>query len=397
MNKKSLTFSITLAFVALFAFLIIAFAFVLQTTTMKERFTNTKRAFEVARFATKEQLFGEYLKDSEFRLIKTPQTLLQNEAKKVLWHEKKRRLDLEIFRLDERYYVHISLPHKELLLQDDGYERGAYGLITLLFMALLMAFWLLYLRIIKKLSPLKKLKSSVQALANEEFDTAFTIEGEDEIALLGAEFSKSMQRLKALKESRNVFIRNIMHELKTPIAKGQILTQLPCTQENQASLQTLFYRLEALINEFASIEALIASHQKLHKKSYQLRDIVENAIDLLMCEEEQVVMAFLELELKADFKLLSIAIKNLLDNAIKYSSNHQATLYADANSITIVNAAPPLQEPLEFYFEPFSSSHQERSKSFGLGLYIVKHILDAHQFRLSYREDAGFNHFTIWL
>lgn len=397
MNKKSLTFSITLAFVALFFFLLIAFLFALHNIEKKEHFTNTKRAFEVARFASKEKLFLEYIKESAYIPVQEPQNILANRAKKVLWHDQKRRVSLTLFSLEDSYYLHILSPRTEILLRDDGYERGSYGFAVSIFLALFFAFALLYLRIIKKLAPLKQLQQSLQALANEQFDTELAIEGEDEIAALGREFLKSAKSLKALKESRNVFIRNIMHELKTPIAKGQILTQLPCNTKNQHTLQNLFYRLEALINEFATIEALITSHQKLTPKHYQLSDIVENAIDILMCEEEQVVIAFENIELYADFKLFSIALKNLLDNAIKYSLNHQATLYADAKSITIVNAAPPLQEPLEFYFEPFASSHQELSKSFGLGLYIIKHILDAHQFKLSYRHDAGLNHFTIWL
>ena len=111
-----------------------------------------------------------------------------------------------------------------------------------------------------------------------------------------------------------------------------------------------------------------------------------------------MLTAFEEMELKVDFKLFSIALKNLLDNAIKHSTfPHQAVVKSDKKSITISNAAAPLQEPLEFYFEPFSSSNQERSKSFGLGLYIVKHILDAHHFKLTYSHNEGLNHFTIWL
>ena len=80
------------------------------------------------------------------------------------------------------------------------------------------------------------------------------------------EFKKSALKLKSLKEARNIFIRNIMHELKTPITKGKFLTQLELNTENNEKLKSVFNRLESLINEFASIEELISSNKSIEKK-----------------------------------------------------------------------------------------------------------------------------------
>ncbi len=77
---------------------------------------------------------------------------------------------------------------------------------------------------------------------------------------------KSAQKLKNIKESRNIFIRNIMHELKTPITKGKFLLQLEKSDENIEKLKMVFNRLESLINEFATIEELISQNRVLEKK-----------------------------------------------------------------------------------------------------------------------------------
>lgn len=83
-----------------------------------------------------------------------------------------------------------------------------------------------------------------------------------------------------------------MHELKTPITKGKFLTQLEQNEENNEKLKSVFDRLESLINEFATIEELISSTKNIEKKVYFLDDIIDNAKDILMIEDEKVIQNY---------------------------------------------------------------------------------------------------------
>ena len=84
-------------------------------------------------------------------------------------------------------------------------------------------------------------------------------------------------------------------------------------------------------------------------------------------------------------------VKNLLDNGIKYSTDKQITVIIDDNTLKIINKGEALKEPLENYFKPFHTS----KKGLGLGLYIVKSILDIHQMELDYQHEDGENIFTV--
>ena len=92
--------------------------------------------------------------------------------------------------------------------------------------------------------------------------------------------------------------------------------------------------------------------------------------------------------------MFSIALKNLIDNAIKFSQNKHAIINANKHRIDIISEGEPLKYDLEYYTEPFS--HEEkRSDGFGLGLYIVKTIANLHDYKLIYKHKKGKNIFTI--
>ncbi len=305
-------------------------------------------------------------------------------------------MKMQQFSLVNKYYVYIQTRRGNIILENDNPSESYRGTILIIFAVIFLTFVFLYITTLKKLRPLNTLKDKVQNFGDEEFDISCASEKKDEISLLANEFDKSAKKLKKLKESRNVFIRNIMHELKTPITKGKFLTELPQNKENNSKMQKVFYRLESLISEFASIEELISTKKVLQKKEYHLTDIIDNAIDLLMCDENNVVSEFEDIKISVDFKLFSIAIKNFIDNGIKYSPEKKVVIKTDAKKIIFENIGKELQHPLEEYYEPFFSGENVKSnQSFGLGFYIINNILNASGYKLSYEYKDNINRFIL--
>jgi two-component system OmpR family sensor kinase len=301
-----------------------------------------------------------------------------------------------ILNLESKNYIYIKKRNDTLLIRDNSDSSSNSQLyITLVFSILLITIILVYLITLRKLIPLKILKDKVKTLGDENFDfECCNSDSKDEVSLLGMEFKKTALKLKSLKEARNIFIRNIMHELKTPITKGRFLTQLEQNEENNEKLKSVFNRLESLINEFASIEELISSSKNIEKKFYYLEDVVDNAKDILMIEDEYVISKYDNKKIEINFKLFSIAIKNLIDNAIKYSPNKEVTIKNENENIIFENLGEQLKYPLSDYFEPFFSNEDKSKDSFGLGLYIIFNILKANNYTLEYEYIDGINRFT---
>jgi len=406
MKKNSILFTINLTFFISFLLISISFVVLSDVHQKRENFLLHKRAAEISRMfmaAYKESGLTQKLREDiaqfNFSILsdeKEIATLLNSKDMKLKHRQNKRHYTLGFLELNERHFVSIRSHKLQVILEDKSVDTNNKNIVIIIYLAILSVFLFLYLSIINKLRPLKSLNKIVQNFGNEEFDFEISSANEDEISKLMHEFAASAKKLKSIKESRNVFIRNMMHELKTPITKGKFLTHLPLTEENSEKMQKVFYRLESLINEFATIEELLSTKKELRKQEYFLEDIIDNAVDILMCSEEDVYKAFENSKLCVDFDIFSIAIKNLLDNGIKYATDKKVTIKTEGRALVFENNSQELHYPLESYFEPFfRGDNQKSNQSFGLGLYITKHILDAHEMDLKYEHKNGVNRFIV--
>ncbi|WP_455757259.1 ArsS family sensor histidine kinase [Sulfurimonas sp.] len=406
MKNRSILFTVNITFIISFILISVSFIFLYNANEKRENFLIHKRSVEIAKMFIYEykehgltQKLTRDLERFNFSIIldeKEIKNILDDKDLKTKRTKKNRRARFRNLELNGISLIYIKTKKFKAILKDNTVISNDKSISILIYLAIVAVFLFLYLSIVNKLKPLKQLNKVVENFGNEEFDFELSTTNEDEISKLMNEFESSAKKLKKLKESRNIFIRNIMHELKTPITKGKILIHLPQSEENIDTMQKVFYRLEALINEFAAIEELISTKKELQRQEYYLEDIIDNAVDILMCDEEEVVKEFENTKLSIDFDIFSIAIKNLLDNGIKYSKEKKVELKTVDNQIIFENVGERLEYPLESYFEPFFRGDDVKSnQSFGLGLYIVKHILDAHSMKLRYEYKKGINRFII--
>ena len=407
MNRQSIFFTISVSFIISLILVIASFIVLITHDYRIKEGQLLDKYIPVIKMISRQEKIGideSFLKNLEeigytlFLDITKINAITYNPQTKILV-EKNHSKQNDIFRiinLDNTNYIYIKKRNDTVLVQDnESLNSNSQLYIILVFSILLITIILVYLITLRKLMPLKLLKDKVKTLGDENFDfECCNMNGKDEVSLLASEFKKSALKLKSLKEARNIFIRNIMHELKTPITKGRFLTQLEQNEENNEKLKSVFNRLESLINEFASIEELISSSKNIEKKFYYLEDVVDNAKDILMIEDEYVISKYDNKKIEINFKLFSIAIKNLIDNAIKYSPNKEVTIKNENENIIFENVGEQLKYPLSDYFEPFFSNEDKSKDSFGLGLYIIFNILKANNYTLEYEYIDGINRFT---
>ena len=294
------------------------------------------------------------------------------------------------------HYLKVQHVDKVLLLKDNDYQPYRYDIIKIIFSLVAIILLAAYVFVIRKLKPLRKLKRKIAKFAAGEIDEVQNVSsGNDEISEVAEAFYDAVSQIKNLNASRKLFLRNIMHELKTPITKGRLAAEMIEKSKNQERLVSVFIKLENLINEFAAVEQVTSNIALNNTKICRIDDVIDEALDIAMVDPGQVTISKLEdVNLNADFKLLAIAAKNMIDNALKYSPNKHVNITITRESIKFINEGERLSKELRHYVEPFTKG-ESAQKSFGLGLYIVENIIKAHKLTLSYEYKNGLNVFSF--
>lgn len=301
-------------------------------------------------------------------------------------------------------FINEMVQHREpekleniVLIDKFNEENFKYFWCLVLFIIDILLIWFLFF-LRKKLKPLFILKENMIKLSTGNFSISTKIDGKDEISQVAYEFENAVKQLKQLRESRNLFLRNIMHELKTPITKGKLVSDMYEESERKHILIRVFQRLEYLLSEFAKIEELTSGKISLEKNDYYAIDLIEQAFDILLIDDKRInIKDNFELFLNVDFELFSIALKNLIDNAITYKTDDKVNILIEQNMIKIINKGEKLQKDIEDYYKPFNHDYEDSSSGLGLGLYISNNIIKIHNFKLEYEYLNGYHNFVIKL
>ncbi len=255
----------------------------------------------------------------------------------------------------------------------------------------------LYLSIIRSINPLRVLQKKIKRFREGDLQVSFDIGRQDEIGDVAIELDKAVKRLRKITSTRQLFLRNIAHELKTPITKGKLAVELLEDERKKEILSGVFRRLETLVNELLTAESIAVGEVKLRKEDVALTELVDRALSLLLQDRELVEIDIpRDVKVKVDPDMFAVALKNLIDNGLKFSSDGKVRILFEKKRLKIVNAGDRVSIPEEYMFEPFSKEVSERNRNgLGLGLYIVKYILEMHGVEIGYRYEEGKNIFEL--
>ena len=196
------------------------------------------------------------------------------------------------------------------------------------------------------------------------------------------------------------FNSNVSHELKTPltIMKGEIEVALMNNECNKKLLKSLLSEIN-YINEITDKLLFLTKKDTLNKNNFEeidLEDIIlemfekyskKIKIDLNIKEDEYII--------KGDKTLLKIAISNIIENSIKYKATKIDIILKREKNKTILiikdNGIGIPKEKLPFVFDEFyrvDESRNKKIKGFGLGLSIVKSIINLHNGDIKLKSDG---------
>ncbi len=318
----------------------------------------------------------------------------------ILFHKKYSFVEVSIYKIsfDDELFIKLKFENDEYFLKTPDEENlRDKTVLNILICIDILVLLLIFFYIVKILSPIKNITKEITNFANGNLSARINIKkSNDEIGILANSFNQMATSLEKFIKTKEELLRDIGHELRTPIAKGKFAIEKIENESQKELFKKIFIDLETLTNELIELEKLELT--KLNLTTFSAETLILEALSKLYLEDESKI----ELNINEDFKItadlyyLSIAIKNLIDNALKYTQELPIIVDINKNEIKISNKAKELSKDLEYYLKPFTQELSHRN-GFGLGLSIVKKIIDKHQYKLSYEYIDGYIVFKIYL
>ena len=278
--------------------------------------------------------------------------------------------------------------------------RSKGGAIIAMVMTIVIALSILLADCIVR--PLRKIATDIEGVTEGYMvevlhETAFT-----ETKEISEAFNKMLGRMKLLDDSREEFVSNVSHELKTPLASMKVLAdslitqdQVPIElyQEFMGDIAKEIDRENDIINDLLTLVKMDKTAQNLNISQVNINDLLELILKRLrpIAEKKQVEIvleSFRPVTAEVDEVKLTLAISNLVENAIKYNHDKgwvHVSLNADHKYFYVKVSDSGIGIPKEdqdHIFERFyrvDKSHSREIGGTGLGLAITRNAVIMHR------------------
>lgn len=268
--------------------------------------------------------------------------------------------------------------------------------------------------------PLKQIEQAIHRLGENRYGDPIAVQGPDDLRRLGQQLNWLRQRLSDLEADKSRFLRHISHELKTPLAalvegvallEDQVLgTLTPQQREIAAILRQNTASLQNQIEDLLRYNAANFDAQNLQRRPCDpaelLREVIANQQLQLQARELRTSVEGAPPALPLDRDKMSVALANLLSNAVRFSPQGGALRFVlDAQRGTLhidcIDQGPGVAaNDAERIFEPFYQGERQppgARRGNGIGLSIVREYVQAHGGSLQLLPSPTGAHFRIEL
>jgi len=239
------------------------------------------------------------------------------------------------------------------------------------------------------LRPVESLNEGVARMSAGQLDVALPLVTHDELGSLTTAFNQMVRRVKDMIQARDQLLLDVSHELRSPLTRMKVALALLPEDDNKASLDADVKEMETMISELLELERLRTPHG-LRKERQDVVPILNDVMQSF--EKRSPGVHFIArpdtIFASVDCDKLRAVLRNLLDNAFKYSlADSQPIVLSvseveDGVVIRIQDDGQGIPDgERASVFEPFFRIDPSRSKKtggYGLGLSMCKRIVEAH-------------------
>ncbi|MBC8479397.1 MAG: HAMP domain-containing histidine kinase [FCB group bacterium] len=288
------------------------------------------------------------------------------------------------------YYLTINyIPPSDLLLR-----FVPASIITLSFMIILFIFLRRYL------FPIQLMKKRIGELEKGDMRSEIPIKGDDELADLSKTINTLIRDIRELLVNKQQLLSEVSHELRSPLARMQLLLEMMPEHRNRTRLKQEIVFLETMIANLLLSDKLSMPYTNLELQSTDLKEFIDKVVALYPESDTKIkVMTRIpQASILVDVTKMRIAFRNILGNALKYGSSdlpievtcriRNYTVYLTVKDFGEGISREDLKKITEPFYRIKSNTGKQKS-GFGLGLAITKKVLQAHKGQLVVDSEPG--------
>ena len=242
------------------------------------------------------------------------------------------------------------------------------------------------------LQPIQWMRKRIRGLRHGDMKTQITVRGNDELAELSMSINKMISDIKSLLSQKQQLLLDVSHELRSPLARIRLLTEMLPEHKNKIKLVDEVVFLEGMISNLLYSDKLSLPYTNMLVDSVKTKNFITKVMDLINVDlkkfniNNSIPSKFIDID---ETKMI-IAVRNLIDNALKYGDpgrritinvvqKKQLCCFEVSNHGTTIKG----NEVSDIFLPFFRSQDNKNSVSgFGLGLTICKKIVEAHSGQL---------------
>lgn len=316
-------------------------------------------------------------------------------------------------RLGEGDKTSVLLIHSDISRWNESFRQLALWTLAICVVAAFVILFSSYYTAKRIINPFVDMNHIVQCYSKGDFSQRIPVQGKDEASQLGRSFNEMADQLKNLEVTRQSFVANVSHELRSPLTsmKGFLEAMMDGTippEEHDHYIDIVLSetrRMTAMVNDLLDLARIESG---IITVNYEVFDINELIRRTLITFEARISEKQMELDVRfaneqsfvyADSNQISQVLRNLIDNAIKYSPEGRTLLvstYALRKEVYVTIRDTGVGIPAEdvpHIFDRFYKVEKAHTPSpqvgSGLGLAIVKKIIEAHGQSITVKSARG--------
>ncbi len=297
----------------------------------------------------------------------------------------------------QRYQVAFERGNNYLLLHKDGYtylyvvgrlfksssHSGDFPILGFMILILLV----LFLLIRHSLKPLKPINEAVLRIGSGDLLQPLQPSGSIEFKKLGQGINEMAQQIQSMLQAKQELLLAISHELRSPLTRARVNLELIANDDIRQALIDDIREMESLIALILESERLNQPHAVLNKTQFELDQMIRHLLQEFF-SDKPITLKLTALTINADRARLELLVKNLLDNAFKYTAETDRApqllikridqhILIEVTDYGCGMAAPDLQQATQAFYRA-DRARQRATGGYGLGLYLCQKIVDAH-------------------